>query len=372
MTRDTFTMPHTYQDHLIQQIRLSDDRDLLYFFDRGSGSILDSPDDRRDPFPRPHHPQMRYDALTGEWISVAADRNQRAHLPATDQCPLCPQSKTNLSEIPHRFDVAVFENRNPSFSPGSEMAGDDPNGQAPFGVSSPAVGRCEVVVFSPEHRGSFASQSIDRLRTIYVAWQHRTEDLLGMPGVKTVFPFENRGEDIGVTLHHPHGQIYGYPYVPPTLKKILQSSRTFGPGFFSAFLDYETGSPRLIHQGESFTAFVPFAARWPLEVMVFPHREIGLLTELSDSERDEAASIHQRILQGFDSLYDSDTPYISGWYQSPRGVSGSAMRLHLKMFSPRRAANKLKFLAGSESAMGAFISDVAPETQAANLRSVLS
>lgn len=372
MTNERTTARPTYRGHGISHTPLSDGRVMLYFSDHGTASAPDNAVDRRDPFPRPRHPEMRYDSLTGEWISVAADRNQRAHLPSTDQCPLCPQTEANLSEIPHPFDVAVFENRNPSFSPGSAVSPDNPNREAPFGLVNPAVGRCEVVVFSPEHRGSFHNQPTTRLHTIYTAWQHRTEDLMGMPGVTTVFPFENRGEEIGVTLHHPHGQIYGYPYVPPTVEKVLHSSRTFGPGFFAQFLNYERRSPRVIYQGESFTAFVPFAARWPLEVMVLPHRDIGLLTELTDDEVEEALNIHQRILRSFDALYDSETPYISGWYQAPRGVSGAVMRLHLKMFSPRRAANKLKFLAGSESAMGAFVSDVTPETQADNIRSVLS
>lgn len=372
MTPNASSMSRSFRDHSLHQVQLSDGRDLLYFSDRNSTKPIDSSVDRRDPFPRPQHPQMRYDALTGEWISVAADRNQRAHLPASDQCPLCPQTPTNPSEIPHSFDVAVFENRNPSFGPGSGGIPNEPDGPALFGLASPAAGRCEVVVFSPDHHGSFANQSTERLHTIYTAWQHRTEELLRMTGVTTVFPFENRGEDIGVTLHHPHGQIYGYPFAPPSLAKIIHSSTTYGPGFFSEFINYESSSSRVIFHSDSFIAFVPFAARWPLEVMMFPRREIGLLTELSDTEIDEAITLHQRTLRGFDSLYESETPYISGWYQAPRGMSGSQMRLHLKMFSPRRAANKLKFLAGSESAMGAFISDVTPETQAENLRSVLS
>jgi len=358
--------------HRIRHTLLADGRDMIYVDDCDTHQLEAPPPDRRPRFDRNWAPQMRFDPLMGEWISVAAQRNQRAHLPAADQCPLCPQTDSNLSEIPAPFDVCVFENRNPSFGATHSSTAIDPDTNSLFRRESVAVGRCEVVVFSPDHDGSFARQTTERLHTVYTAWQHRTEALLAMPGVTTVFPFENRGQDIGVTLHHPHGQIYGYPYVTPTLEKIIHSSEQFGPGFFDEFIRSEQSSSRVVYRGEHLSAFVPFAARWPLEVMVFPHRDVGVLTDLTAEEIDEAVSVHQRILRSFDTLYNSETPYISGWYQAPRGVPGSVMRLHLKMFSPRRSADKLKYLAGSESAMGAFISDVTPETQADTLRDAMS
>jgi UDPglucose--hexose-1-phosphate uridylyltransferase len=317
---------------------------------------------------------MRLDSLTGEWISVAAARQNRAFLPPAHECPLCPTTDTNLSELPDTFDVAVFENKSPSFGP-TLLGHDDidfavvPNLE--LGSVREAVGRCEVVVFSPEHTGSLASQSTSRVRTIIDAWTHRTDHLQSLPGVRQVFPFENRGQEIGVTLHHPHGQIYAYPYVTPRTNKLLESIEKFGADLHAQTLAFEQAGQRVVLASDSFTAYVPFAARWPLEVHLLPHRQVNSFVELTDDERDELAWVYHRLLRGWDKLYDTPTPYISAWHQAPLVAGGKSVRLQLQLTSPRRSADKLKYLAGSESAMGAFIGDVPPETTAGLIREAL-
>jgi UDPglucose--hexose-1-phosphate uridylyltransferase len=234
-----------------------------------------------------------------------------------------------------------------------------------------SVGRCEVVVFSPEHTGSLAQQSVNRVRTIIGAWSDRTDDLQRMPGVRQVFPFENRGQEIGVTLHHPHGQIYAYPYVTPRTTRLLDSIGKFGANLFAETLKFEQAGARVLIASENFTAYVPFAARWPIEVHVLPHRHVRNFVELTDDERDELASVYHRILNALDNLYTTPTPYISAWHQAPLVAAGNDVRLQLQITSPRRAADKPKYLAGSESAMGAFIADLPPETTAGLLREAL-
>ena len=353
---------------------LSDGRDLYYFDDLGSRLPAARKPDLREPAPRPPVAQMRLDSLTGDWISVAAARQNRAFLPPAHQCPLCPTTDTNLSELPDRFDVAVFENKSPSFGPNLAEA-DDPNyaviPKLELGSTRDSIGRCEVVVFSPEHEGSLASQSTERVRTIIEAWTHRTEHLQSLPGVRQVFPFENRGQEIGVTLHHPHGQIYAYPYVTPRTTKLLDSISRFGADLFEQTLKFEKASERVLIASENFTAYVPFAARWPLEVHLLPHRHVSDFVGLSDSERDELAVVYHRLLKAMDRLYETPTPYISAWHQAPLVAAGGNVRLQLQITSPRRAADKLKYLAGSESAMGAFIADLPPETVAGMLREAL-
>jgi UDPglucose--hexose-1-phosphate uridylyltransferase len=354
--------------------KLADGRDIFYFDDAGSNLVDSRAEDARSPEPRPELAEMRLDVLSGEWISVAAHRHNRAFLPPAHECPLCPATAGFASEIPDRFDVAVFENRNPSFAqvPGTI---DEPNywvePSLPLGSKKPSIGRCEVVVFSPEHQGSLGSQSLTRVRTILDALADRTDAMLRMPGVRTVFPFENRGEEIGVTLHHPHGQIYAYPYVTPSQEKVLSALERHGKSLFQDILEFEQGSERELIRGEHFTAFVPFAARWPIEATIMPHRHVQNLTQLNDGELEELTSIYSRVLRGVDAIYDSPTPYIAGWHQAPRFDGGEDFRLQFKLTSPRRAADKLKFLAGSESAMGAFIADLPPEQIAAQLREVL-
>ena len=354
--------------------RLADGRELIYFDDADTTLGAARAVDARALDPRPETATMRQDILTGDWVSVAAARQNRAFLPPAELDPLAPQTSANPSEIPSVYDVAVFENRSPSFGPALlEDAADPPHGlddlaHLGLGRTRTSVGRCEVVCFSPEHTGSFGTQSVTRARTVIEAWADRTAALSQLPGIQQVFPFENRGEAIGVTLHHPHGQIYAYPYVTPRTLRLLGAIDRTAPDLFDRILAFEQNGPRVVLRGEHFTAFVPFAARWPIELHVLPHRHVPDFVGLTDAERDELAPFYLWLLRGIDALYDTPTPYIAAWHQAPVHVGRDTVRLTLQLTSPRRAADKLKYLAGSEAAMGAWIGDVPPETAATRLR----
>lgn len=368
---------------LKRSTRLADGRELIYFDDPGTTLGPDRAVDARTLDPRPATATMRQDVLTGDWVSVAAARQNRAFLPPAELDPLAPQTPTNPSEVPSVYDVAVFENRSPSFGPALAEATDDapaasdpPRGlddlaHLDLGRSRTSVGRCEVVCFSPEHAGSFGTQSVTRARTVIEAWADRTTALSALPGIEQVFPFENRGEAIGVTLHHPHGQIYSYPYITPRTTRLLESIDRTSPDLFARILAFEQAGPRVLLRGEHWTAFVPFAARWPIEVHLLPHRQVPDFAGLSDAERDELAPLYLRLLRGVDALYGDATPYIAAWHQAPVHRGRDTVRLNLQLTSPRRAADKLKFLAGSEAAMGAWIGDVPPETAAGKLRAAI-
>lgn len=355
--------------------QLSDGRDIIYFDDADTALSPERSPDLRGPAPRPPTATMRLDVLTGEWISVASARQNRVVLPPSHLDPLAPASAENRSEVPDLYDVAVFENKSPSFGP--ELAGPRaPEGlgdlaRIGLGRSRTSVGRCEVVCFSPEHTGSLAGVSPSRMRTVVEAWADRTAALSAMPGVQQVFPFENRGEEIGVTLPHPHGQIYAYPFITPRTHQLIRSLESYGGSLFEDILGFEQESDRVVLRGEHWTAFVPFAARWPLEVHVLPHRQVPDLAATTPAERDEFAKLYRRLLRGVDALYPTPTPYISAWHQAPVQTHRDDIRLMLQLTSPRREATKLKYLAGSEAAMGAFIADIPPETGASRLREVL-
>lgn len=355
---------------------LADGRELIYFDDADTTLGPDRAVDARALDPRPASATMRQDVLTGEWVSVAAARQHRAFLPPADQDPLAPQTPANPSEIPAMYDVAVFENRSPSFGPALADAPNAPRGlddlaELGLGRTRTSVGRCEVVCFSPEHEGSFGTQTPSRARTVIEAWADRTEALSALPGVEQVFPFENRGEAIGVTLHHPHGQIYAYPYITPKTQATLRSIERTAPDLFTRILEFERASERVVLSGEHWTAFVPFAARWPIEVHLLPNRHVPDLAGTTEPERDELASLYLRLLRGIDALYDTPTPYIAAWHQAPVHAARDTFRLHLQLTSPRRAADRLKYLAGSESAMGAWVGDVPPEQAADSIRKAI-
>ncbi|MGX1702587.1 galactose-1-phosphate uridylyltransferase [Microbacterium sp. NPDC055357] len=352
---------------------LTDGRELIYFDDPDTTLGPDRGIDARASTPRPPTASMRRDVLTGDWISIAAARQNRAFLPPAELDPLAPQTPANPSEIPSRYDVAVFENKSPSFGPALAEAHGTPDLTAPgLGRTRTSVGRCEVVCFSPEHEGSFGTQTRTRARTVIEAWADRTAALSALPGVEQVFPFENRGEAIGVTLPHPHGQIYAYPYVTPRTTTLLASIQREGEDLFERILEFERASERVVLAGEHWTAFVPFAARWPLEVHLLPHRHVADFAATNEAERDELAPLYLRLLRGVDALYDTPTPYIAAWHQAPVREGRDTVRLHLQLTSPRRAADKLKYLAGSEAAMGAWIGDIPPEAAAERLREAVA
>jgi UDPglucose--hexose-1-phosphate uridylyltransferase len=361
----------------ITSTRLSDGRELIYFDDDSTSASRAehlTTDHRGLPM-RGEPGEVRFDALTDEWVAVAAHRQARTHLPPADQCPICPTTPANASEIPAAdYDVVVFENRFPSLGP---ALGPVPE-NAVWGTKGPAYGRCEVVSFTPEHTGSFSGLSAERSRTVIEAWSQRTAALSAMTGIKQVFPFENRGADIGVTLHHPHGQIYAYPYVTPRAGTLGAAARKYydaqdGTDTLTGSLlraEREDGS-RMVLEGTHFSAYVPFAARWPLEIHLVPHRHVPDLAALTGEEKDELAQVYLDLLKRVDALYPTPTPYISAWHQAPLDdLLRPAGYLHLQLTSPRRAADKLKYLAGSEAAMGAFINDTTPETVAERLRAV--
>jgi UDPglucose--hexose-1-phosphate uridylyltransferase len=359
----------------ITRATLADGRELIYFDDPGSPERFPSADPRALPA-RPDTAQLRFDQLSGEWISVATTRQNRAFLPPARLDPLSPQTPENPSEVPDDYDVAVFENKSPSFGPG--LPDLDATGWAEgprptdLFTETTSGGRCEVVCFNPSSTGSFASQTTVRARTIVEAWAHRTQELSAIPGIRQVFPFENRGVEIGVTLHHPHGQIYSYPYVPATMQRICESVRSYGSTLFADIVDAERCGPRVVLAGEHFTAYVPFAARWPVEIHLAPHRHVPDLAATTTEERDELATITLRLTRALDALYDAPLPYIGSWLQAPVGPERDTVRLSWRLTSPRRSADKLKYLAGSESGMGAWIADVAPEAAAARLRDALA
>lgn len=356
---------------------LADGRELFYF-DRDDAADRGAVDGRDLP-PRPAASELRYDPLTEEWVAVAGHRQSRTFLPPADECPLCPSTPGNLTEIPSSaYDVAVFENRFPSFStqPFSTQPGDH---RRIGGLSEtrPGIGRCEVVCFTSEHGSSFSLLSPDQVELVMAAWIDRTTELSAIPGVEQVFCFENRGAEIGITLDHPHGQIYAYPYVTPRTRLTLEAAgrhreRTGGNLFADVLAAEREAGVRVVASNEHWTAFVPAAARWPVEVHLYPHRQVPDLAGLEHAERVAFGPLYTDVLRRLDGLFGVPMPYVAAWHQAPVTVGRELSYAHLELFSIRRAPDKLKYLAGSESAMGAFVNDVLPETAAHLLRSVVT
>ncbi|MGG5260362.1 galactose-1-phosphate uridylyltransferase [Phycicoccus avicenniae] len=356
--------------------RLADGRQIIYFDDTPDAPARTAVD-TRDLGERAAAGHIRHDALTGDWVAVAGHRMHRTFLPPRDECPLCPTGRGSVpSEVPDAdYDVVVFENRFPSYAP---VAVD--NVEAPPGyLHAPALGRTEVVCFTSDHESTFAALTPHRVRTVVDVWADRTAELGADPDVAHVFCFENRGQEIGVTLHHPHGQVYAYPYVPARTAEILtratehhaRTGRLLGADLLAA--ERADGS-RVVLTSEHWTAYVPYAARWPLEVHLAPHRDVPDLVALDDAERDDLAATYLELLGRLDRFHVSDggepvaLPYIAAWHQAPARTGREVSRLFLQVMSVLRGPGRLKYLAGSESGAGGWVTDTRPEAVAARLR----
>ncbi|MFC8730229.1 galactose-1-phosphate uridylyltransferase [Streptomyces bacillaris] len=340
--------------------RLADGRELIYY--DSVDSTVRNAVDRRPLDAVSTSSEIRHDPLLGDAVAIASHRQARTYHPPADACPLCPTRDGRLSEIPDsHYDVAVFENRFPS------LAGDS--------------GRCEVVCFTSDHDASFADLTEEQAALVLAAWTDRTAALGALDQVTQVFCFENRGAEIGVTLGHPHGQIYGYPFVTPRTELMLRSAARHraehgGNLFDDVVAREEKDGSRIVLATDDWIAHVPYAAHWPYEVHLHPRRRVPDLIALDEAARTEFPQVYLELLRRFDRIFgpgEPPTPYISAWHQAPFGVDGREdFALHLELFTIRRTSGKLKFLAGSESGMSVFINDVPPEAAAQRLREVAS
>jgi UDPglucose--hexose-1-phosphate uridylyltransferase len=335
-------------------VRLADGRELIYFDD--APGLDRSALDLRELPPYAPAAELTYDVLHDEEVLVAAHRQNRTYQPAPGECPLCGSHGGHLSEIPAAdYHVVSFENRFPS-------------------LGGPAGGRCEVLCFTSHHDGSFATLPPERLATVGRAWADRTAELGKRPDVEYVFLFENRGAAIGATLPHPHGQIYAFPYVPPTPRRMLAAAGRFreahGRCLMCDVVAREAAGPRVVAETDGFLAYVPEAARWPYEVYVAPRNCVPDLPALDAAQRDELMGLYADVLRRFDALYEKPTPYMACWYQAPARTTRDAAHLCARVYTPQRTADKLKFLATSETGAGAYVNDVPPDTAAARLRAL--
>lgn len=326
------------------------------------------------PFPEPQNanPHLRWHPLRGEWVTYAAYRQNRTYQPPPQYNPLAPmRDPAHPTEMPAGdYEIAVFENRFPSLTMG---ATDAPVLTVP---TAPGRGQCEVVVFTQDALSSLGALPLSRIALLLQVWGDRTVRLGAMPGIDYVLPFENRGAEVGVTLHHPHGQIYAYPVLPPVPARMLvQESEHYARHGRSLLCDMardeSARGQRVLYQGEHAIAFVPACARYPFEVWVLPLAPARDFAALTPPQRDDLARALKTVLLKYEHLWDRPFPYLMTWYQAPTdGADHPETQLHAQLMPPYRTRERLKFLAGTELGAGLFAMDVLPETTALELQQV--
>lgn len=316
---------------------------------------------------------LRWHPLRGEWVAYASHRQNRTFLPPKEYNPLLPSSSTTApTELPEGpYDVAVFENLFPTLMR-------DP-GPPPEDLEVPVragEGACEVVVFTQDPTASLGLLPLDHIELLFEVWAQRTAEIGARRGIEYVMPFENRGVEVGVTLHHPHGQIYAYPFVPPIPARELEEQRqyfaTTGRSLLGSLLDAElSDGRRVLFDGPDVTAFVPAFARYSYEVWIAPRAPVARLDGLSRAQRRGFARALKTVLRKYDLLWNKPFPYLLVVHQGPSdGEEHPYAHLHLELSPPLRTRDRLKYLAGTELGAGMFASDSLPEDKAAELARV--
>jgi UDPglucose--hexose-1-phosphate uridylyltransferase len=319
--------------------------------------------------------ELRWHPFLEEWVITATHRQDRTFLPPKDYCPLCPTKPGGFpTEVPREdYNIVVFENKFPSLQSNPPQPAVE---ATTVSQVKPAQGICEVVLYSAEHSTTLATMPLTRIRNLLLVWQDRYRELGALDYIKYVLIFENKGEAVGVTLHHPHGQIYAFPFIPPKIEKELDASAKYyqrnNKCLFCATLEEEyRDGRRIVFEGEKFVAFIPFFARYPYETYLAPKRHCSSMNEFNAEDLDDLALTLKGLLVKYDSLFKLSFPYIMVIHQAPTdGKDYLDYHFHFEFYPPLRTTSKLKYLAGCESGGGNFINDTLAEEKAAELRNI--
>lgn len=354
-----------------QELLKPDGRKLTLYSRCPIAAGIQAPSPGNDPIQA--NPHLRWHPLRGEWVAYASHRQGRTFMPPPEYNPLAPTTNPQFpTELPQgQYDIAVFDNRFPSMA---VQAHDPPQ---LIVDTLPANGACEVVVFTQDPSKSLSSLELEHLDLLLQVWGDRTRALGEHPQIQYVLPFENKGVEVGVTLHHPHGQIYAYPFVPPVPARMLEQQQAYYQqhqrGLLQDLIQQEIkDDQRLLYRDEWAIAFVPICARYPYEVWVAPIQSVPTLSELTQEQRRSLARALKTVTLKFDGLWNRPFPYLMAWYQAPTdGQPHPEAHLHAEFYPPYRTADKLKYLAGTELAAGMFANDALPEDKAKDLQAVV-
>ena len=311
--------------------------------------------------------ELRWHPLIEDWIMIASHRQNRPQMPK-DWCPFCPGS----GKVPDNFDVYEYDNDFPALSQ-NPPAPDDV--ATDFFKVKPAYGKCEVILYSPNHTITLPELPVDHIGKLVDLWVERFNAIKADEKIKYVFIFENRGEAVGVTMPHPHGQIYGYSVTPKKIQLELDSSKKYydknGKCLFCDMLENETKEQdRIIFENEHFTVFLPFFCEYPYGVYIMPKRHVGTIAEFTDAEKLDLAKTLKETSGMLDSLFDIKFPYMMCMHNAPVNSEDTSKHyhFHVEFFPPMRSADKIKFNASSETGCWAHCNPTAPEEKAKELR----
>ena len=333
----------------------------------------------------PSRPHRRWHALKGQWVLVSPHRTDRPWSGAVEKVPresrpeydpgcyLCPRNeRKGGARNPDYRDVFVFDNDFPALYPDPTVG--DAASSPDFIRATPEEGRCRVVCFSPRHDLTLPEMETSAVSRVIDTWALEYQALMEHPETAHVMIFENKGEMMGCSNPHPHGQIWASKFIPNIPLASLHSQqehfKAHGSELLREYLDWELlEKERLVCRNEHWSAVVPFWAEWPFETMILPGRPVRTIGELDKGEREAWAALMRELLIRYDNLFETSFPYSMGVYQAPKGcVAKPGFCLHQVFIPPLlRSASIRKFMVGFELTAETQ-RDITAETAAGRLR----
>jgi UDPglucose--hexose-1-phosphate uridylyltransferase len=311
--------------------------------------------------------ELRWHPLIKDWVMIVSHRQNRPQMPK-DWCPFCPGS----GRVPDNYDVLKYDNDFPALLQDPPVPDDVATG---FFKTREAYGKCEVILYSPNHEITLPELPLEHIGKLVDLWIERYIELSKDEKIKYIFIFENRGEVVGVTMPHPHGQIYGYPYIPKKLELELEACKEHydagGTCLICDMVREEAGvKDRVIFENEDFIVFLPFFTEYPYGMYIASKKHKQNLTQFNQSERINLARAVRETAGTLDSLFDYRFPYMMCMHQDPvnSGDFSTYYHFHIEFFPPMRSADKQKFNASSETGAWAHANPTKPEEKAEELR----
>ena len=319
--------------------------------------------------------ELRWNPMIKDWVMVASNRQNRPNMPK-DWCPFCPGS----GKVPDNYEVYKYDNDIPALSqnppPMDDVATD-------LYKTRPSYGKCEVILFSPDHYGALSQLSDDHAMKLVELWTERFNAMAADKNIKYVFIFENRGEMVGVSMPHPHGQMYGYSVVPQKIELELNAAKEHyeenGECLFCRINkeEIECGK-RIVCENEDFVAYIPFFADYAYGVYIAAKSHKNNIAQFNEREKRNLGIILKEVTGAYDCLFDFRFPYMMCMHNGPVNMDetehanhGEYFHFHIELYPPMRSADKQQFMASSETGVWAHCNPTAPEEKAIELRAAV-
>jgi UDPglucose--hexose-1-phosphate uridylyltransferase len=314
--------------------------------------------------------ELRYNPFLKDWVMVAANRQNRPDMPS-DYCPFCPGS----GKVPEYYDVYAYDNDFPVIVQQWSAKADE----GEFFKKRGTYGKCEVLLYHSSHHAVLPELPAEHIRKLVDLWCCRNEELSKDTNIQYIYIFENRGKEAGVTMPHPHGQLYAFGWIPKVIQTELDSSREYfnenGRCLMCDLIANEKKEQsRMVYENESMAVFVPFFTVWPYGTYIAAKSHAGNLMDLDEQQKNDLADALRCITGAYDTLFDSTFPYMMGIHQTPCNTVDASgyYHFHIEFYPPLRARDKQYLRASCETGAGAYCNVTLPEETSSELRQALA